>query len=202
VDSIPEKPEPGPKETGLWLVCPVCKQPNPEGTPHCQHCWGASLHSVEPITTAELALVTEREQARNRRRNMIKVVSVSILAPVLLSVVVFLSIFSFTDLILAPSPTINSSSPPGEWTMFRHDLSHSGSVNSGVTQPQGELKWTFFPLEEELATVQAAMDTMIADKSLPSVIATSRTSFMSSFPLYRFIISYRNYSLSLKFISD
>ncbi len=182
MDSIPEKPGPEAKEAKQWLVCPVCKQPNPAGTLHCQHCWGASLFSVEPVTTEELESIMERERVRSRRRNLIKTVSVSIIAPVLLATAVFLAIYSFTDLILAPSPTLNSEPLPGEWTMFRHDLSHSGSINPTDTQPEGELKWVFFPLEEELATVQTAMDTMIADKGLASVSATDKTNRMSTFP--------------------
>jgi outer membrane protein assembly factor BamB len=181
--SSPEKPELESREVEQWLVCPVCKHPNPEGTLHCQHCWGASLHSIEPITTEELVGVMEREQARAQRRNLMKTVSVSILAPLLLSITVFLSIYSVTDLILAPLPTLNSNPLPGEWTMFRHDLSHSGTINPGITQPQGELKWSFFPLEEELATIQTAMDTMIADMGLLSVNATDRTNRMSGFPV-------------------
>jgi len=182
VDSSPAKPEPESREIEQWLVCPVCKQPNPAGTPHCQHCWGASLHSVEPVTTEELAGVIEREQARNQRRNLTKIVSVSLFAPLLLLIAVFLSIYNFTDLILAPLPTLNSSPLPGEWTMFRHDLNHSGSIDPGITQPQGELKWSFFALEEELATVETAMDTMMAEKGLVSVTATARTHRMSDFP--------------------
>ena len=182
MDPIPEKSEPESKETEQWLVCPVCKQPNPEGTLHCQHCWGASLHSVEPVTAEKLAVIMEQERARNQRRSLIKIVSVSIVAPLLLLIIVFLSIYSFTDLILAPSPTLNSSPLPGEWTMFRHDLNHSGNIDPNSTQPQGELKWFFFPLEEELATIQTAVDTMMADKGLLSVKATDRTSFMSAFP--------------------
>ncbi|UCB42766.1 MAG: PQQ-like beta-propeller repeat protein [Dehalococcoidales bacterium] len=182
MDPIPEKSEPETKELEQWLVCPVCKQPNPVGTPHCRHCWGASLYSVDPVTNEELEIIMERERVRSRRRNLIKTVSVSILAPLLFSIVVFLSIYSFSDLILSPSPTLNSNPLPGEWTMFRHDLSHSGSINTGSTQPQGTLKWSFFPLEEELAIVQTAMDIMIAEKGLISVTATDRTNRMSAFP--------------------
>jgi outer membrane protein assembly factor BamB len=182
VDSSPEKPEAEPIEEEQWLVCPVCKQPNPVGTPHCQHCWGASLYSVKPVTTEELKVIMAQEQARARHRNLIKIVSVSILAPVMLSMAVFVVIYSLTDLILAPSPELNSSPLPGEWTMFRHDLNHSGSINPGTAEPQGELKWCFFALEEELATVQAAVNTMMAEEGLASVIATDRTHNMSAFP--------------------
>ncbi|HEY41752.1 MAG TPA: PQQ-like beta-propeller repeat protein [Dehalococcoidia bacterium] len=182
MDSSPEKPEAESREVKQWLVCPVCKQPNPVGTPHCQHCWGASLHSVEPITTEELETIMAQEQARARQRNLRKVISVSIVAPLLLFAAVFLSIYSLTDVIFAPSPTINSSPAEGEWSMFRHDLSHSGSINHGTTQPQGELKWSFFPLEEEMAAVQAAVYTMMAEEGLTSVLATDRTHSMTAFP--------------------
>jgi outer membrane protein assembly factor BamB len=182
VDSSPEKPDAESREVEQWLVCPVCKQPNPVGTPHCQHCWGASLYLVKPVTTEELKVIMAREQARARQRNLLKVVSVSILAPVMLAIAVFLVIYSLTDLILAPSPTINSGPLPGEWTMFRHDLNHSGSINAGAAEPQGELKWSFFALEEELATVQAAVNTMMTEEGLTLVTATSRTHSMSAFP--------------------
>jgi hypothetical protein len=181
VDSIPEKSGHEPKEE-KWLVCPVCKQPNPAGTLHCQHCWGASLSLVRPVTTEELEVIMERERLHSRRRNLIKVVSVSILAPLLLSIAVFLSIYGFTDLILAPPPELNSNPPDGEWTMFRRDLSHAGSINLDKIQPQGNLKWSFFALEEELAKVQTAIDTMMADKNLDSVLATNKTNNMLSFP--------------------
>jgi len=181
VDSIPEKSGREIEEE-KWLVCPVCKQPNPVGTRHCQHCWGASLFLVHPVTTEELAIIMERERLRSRRRNLIKIVSVSIIAPVLLSLAVFFSIYGFTDLILAPPHTLNSNPSDGEWTMFRHDLNHSGSTNLDSTQSQGNLKWSFFPLEEELTKVQTAMDTMMAEKDLDSVLATSKTTNMLSFP--------------------
>jgi len=185
VDSAPEKPEHKAAEAEQWLVCPVCKQPNPLGTRHCQHCWGASLFSVNPVTTEELEIIMERERVRSRRRSLTKTVSVSILAPLLLLGAIFFGIYSSTDLILAPSPTLNSNpSDPEEWTMFRHDLNHSGSINPNGIQPQGNLKWSFFPLEEELAKVQIAMDTMIAEKGLVSVFATGRTNSMSAFPVY------------------
>jgi len=56
---------------------------------------------------------------------------------------VFLAIFSFTDVILSPSPELNSSPLPGEWTMFRHDLGRTGSINPDSPAPQGTLKWSF-----------------------------------------------------------
>ena len=130
-------------EEELWLICPICKEPNPAGTLHCQHCWGASLYSVEPITSAELAKITNRKQSRQKRLNTIKIVTVSFMAPILLSLVVFLSLYYFTDIVMAPSPTLSSSPLPGEWTMFRRDLGRTGSTSLRGEAPQGTLKWVF-----------------------------------------------------------
>ena len=136
-------PEDSPREPEYWLVCPVCRQPNAAGTLHCQYCWGASLYSVEPVTAPELAVIMERNQSRARRRRLLKVVSVSVVAPLMLAGAVFLSVFSLTDIIMPPVSTLASSPAPGEWTMFRHDLTRTGSINPAGPQPQGTLKWSF-----------------------------------------------------------
>jgi serine/threonine-protein kinase len=135
-----EQPE---TEAELWLVCPVCKQPNPADVLHCRHCWGASLHPVSPVTSEQLAIIMEQNAARDRRRRTIKTIGVSIIAPLMLFAVVFWAIYSFTDLVMAPSLTLNSSPLPGEWTMFRHDLGRTGSTGLGGSQPVGTLKWSF-----------------------------------------------------------
>ena len=138
-DSRPESEAGAPR----WVICPVCDKPNPEGTLHCQHCWGASLYGVTPISDQEMAVFTARIQARNRRRNRIKVVSVSVGAPLLLILVVFLIIYSFTDAVLPPRAGLTSSSQAGEQAMFRQDLGRTGAVNPGAPPPQGNLKWSF-----------------------------------------------------------
>jgi len=130
-------------ENELWLICPICKEANPQGTLHCQYCWGASLYSVKPITTEQLAIETRRKLARTRRLNTLRILSISIFAPLLLSTAVFLGLYNFTDIVFEPPPTVNSSSLPGEWSMFRHDLGHTGSIGLGNTAPQGKLKWEF-----------------------------------------------------------
>jgi len=140
-----------------WLICPVCRQPNPAGTTHCQHCWGASLYSVEPVNAQELSVIMARNQQRNRRRKVFKTVSVSILAPVMLALAVFLSIYSLSDVILPPIPTLSSTPLPGEWTMFRHDPERTGSMNPGNQQPQGTLKWTF-TTDAEIHSSPTVMD--------------------------------------------
>lgn len=130
-------------ENELWLICPVCKEPNPSGTLHCRHCWGASLYSVEPITSRELVEITRRRLLRLKRLNLLRITAVSIIAPLLLSLAVFIGLYNFTDVLSRPPPTLSSSPLPGEWTMFRHDLAHTGSTGLTTTSPQGTLKWEF-----------------------------------------------------------
>jgi len=136
-------PEDSPQEPQYWLICPVCRHPNPAGTLHCQHCWGASLYSVEPVTAEELVVIMERNRARARRRRLFKIVSVSIVAPLMLASAVFAAVFSFTDVIMPPIPTLASVPQSGDWPMFRYDLTRTGSINPAGQQPQGTLKWSF-----------------------------------------------------------
>ncbi len=84
-----------------------------------------------------------RQQARQRRRNLIKTVAVSILSPLLLAGAVFMVLYSFTDTIMAPPQMLSSSPLPDEWTMFRRDLTRTGAINPGAPPPQGKLKWSF-----------------------------------------------------------
>lgn len=130
-------------ENELWLICPICKQPNPGGTLHCRHCWGAALYSVQPVTSEELARITRRRLARARRLNALRIIAVSIIAPLLLSTAVFLGLYHFTDTVFEPPPNVNSSSLPGEWAMFQRDLGHTSSTGLSGTPPQGKLKWEF-----------------------------------------------------------
>lgn len=130
-------------EPTTWRVCPVCRQPNSAEILHCEHCWGASLYQVAPVNSDGLLRIIADTERRARRRRLIKIVSVSVLAPTLLLAVVILSLFSFTDLILAPSPDLNSVSAPDEWAMFRGDLTRTGAADPVGPPPKGELKWKF-----------------------------------------------------------
>jgi len=130
-------------EKTVWRVCPVCGQPNNIEIKYCEHCWGASLYNIPVVDSDELLVILERNEQRARRRRMIKIVSASVLAPVLLVAGVFLSLYSFTDLIMAPSADLNSMSAPGEWAMFRGDIARSGAADPVGPPPKGELKWKF-----------------------------------------------------------
>jgi outer membrane protein assembly factor BamB len=127
----------------LWLICPICKQPNPSGTLHCKYCWGASLYSVLPVTSQELDEIVKRLAVRQRQLNFWRIVLIAVGAPLLLLSAIVFYLYGFTDIIFAPSPDINSSSLPGEWAMFRHDLGRTGAGNISLTDPEGKLKWSY-----------------------------------------------------------
>lgn len=127
----------------LWVVCPICDQPNPAGTLHCKHCWGASLGKEKPLTSEELADETRRRQKIKKRRKFIRIFVFAGLLPLILIGGSIWYLYSFTDVIFSPRIEINSNSPPGDWAMARHDLNRSGTADSSIIQPQGKLKWSF-----------------------------------------------------------
>ncbi len=124
----------------LWVMCPVCQQPNPKGTEFCNHCWGAALHAgCLELSSEEIAPWHSRLQRRRR----IKLVTLSLLALITLFSTVFAGLYYLTDVVVAPPQAVNSNSLPGEWAMFRHDLNHSGTTGPSGILPQGTVKWIF-----------------------------------------------------------
>jgi len=130
-------------ETEFWVICPVCHQPNPLGTKFCKHCWGAALHSASPVSSQDLEQVLKRRWFRLRRRKIIKAIAISLVSLIALVSAVYYGLYYFTDIVSKPPQGVNSNSLPGEWAMFRHDLSRSGTADSSDTLPQGKLKWVF-----------------------------------------------------------
>jgi outer membrane protein assembly factor BamB len=126
-----------------WLICPVCKQPNPAGTLFCTHCWGASLYTIKPITYEEVADFTKRQIVRTKRRRIFRTALIVLIPLLILFGLAFGGIYTMTDLVFAPQAQLNSNSLPSEWSMFHHDLSRSGSTDINTIQPQGKLKWSF-----------------------------------------------------------
>jgi len=153
MESEPEKEE-------QWLICPVCKQPNRAGTLHCKYCWGASLYQVEPISSEELKIITQRRLTREKRFRTLRTVSISIFAPLLLFAAIFLGTYSFTDIIFAPPANMHSSPLPDEWTMFRHDLNRLGTTDSTNVIPEGNLKWVF-SADAEIHSSPAVVDGVV-----------------------------------------
>lgn len=126
-----------------WVVCPVCFKANPAGTKYCKYCWGAALGSQPVVATAKVAEIQHKLMQRVRRRKLYLRFSI-IAAGIVLAVVATLwSLYKYSD-VMAPIKTkVNSSSQPGEWAMFRHDLSNSGVTGATNVVPAGKLKWTF-----------------------------------------------------------
>ena len=89
--------------------------------------------------------LTQRAELESRRTRVLKRRRIITLASLGIAVllVVFLGLYQFTDVIFRLSPNLESSSPSGDWAMFRHDLGHTGRTGPATDLPRGNLKWTF-----------------------------------------------------------
>lgn len=85
----------------------------------------------------------EHRQAYIRRRKVITRIIVIFVPLLVLSAVVLPILYNYTDLLSRPLEDLNSSSAPGEWAMFRHNLSHSGAAGTSNATPQGIVEWAF-----------------------------------------------------------
>ncbi len=160
-------------ETELWIICPVCWQPNPKGTKFCTHCWGAALHSRCLVLSSE---ELERWLSRLKRRKIIKAITISLAALIILASAVYPSLYYLTDIVSAPPQGVNSNSLPGEWAMFHHDLGHSGATDSSSILPQGMLKWVFStggPIYSSPAVADGTLYIGSADHKLYALDATT-----------------------------
>jgi len=125
-------------------MCPVCHEPNPQGTIFCEHCWGAIIHPDSPVLSYEEVKAALRQRLSYlKRRRMIKTITISLVSLIILVSTVYPWLYSITDTLFKPPQGVNSNSLPGEWAMFRHDLSHSGTTTPSSALPQGTLKWVF-----------------------------------------------------------
>ena len=130
-------------ENEFWLICPVCHKPNPEGTKYCKHCWGAALGSQKKVSGQDLERVLhERLIARRRRKTIIWSVF-GVAFAVVLALIIVPILLTYTDVLSSPPRALNTNSLPGEWAMFRHDLSNSGTTGTSNAIPEGTLKWKF-----------------------------------------------------------
>lgn len=125
-----------------FVICPVCNRSNPEGTKFCQHCWGAVINQDHPLTEEETAVVQKQHENFLKRKRRIRFGILGGAAAAVI-VLIFLFIFNYTDTFSVPPEEVNSDSPPGEWTMFRHDPLRSGSAGQTDILPEGTLKWSF-----------------------------------------------------------
>ncbi len=138
-----EQPTDNGKPPDTWLICPICKKANTVGTLHCKYCWGASLFSVKPVTTAELAEFTAKREKQLKKFRLVRSFLISISAILILAAVTLFWMFNFTDLVFKPKTSLSSAPSGGDWSMYRYNLSRSGSIDNAAINTQGELKWSF-----------------------------------------------------------
>ncbi len=127
-------------ETERWVICPVCSKPNPEGTRFCEYCWGAAINQDNPLTSEELEKELQHLEDRSKFRRKIKWGIAGVGALAVVGIILY-SLFWFSDTLFKPPEEMNSDPLPGEWSMFKRDLSRSGGVGTGI--PEGTLKWVF-----------------------------------------------------------
>ena len=102
-------------------------------------------------TNPKMTSVQTRQKMVTKRQNQDrgpphltrrKVIRLTIISLVFLSAV-FFGFYFFSDIVVKPPQNVNSDSLPGEWAMFRHDSSHTGTTDSSSIVPRGKLKWVF-----------------------------------------------------------
>ena len=131
------------KETGQsYIICAFCHKPTLEGKQHCQYCW-SELESGEKVSAEEAAAIMQNIEARLKRsKNQKRLINTAV-SVTLVFAMIFLFVFYNTELIVKPSPMVNSNSPSNQWSMFRHDFLHSGTTDANAPLPQGTVQWTF-----------------------------------------------------------
>ena len=84
------------------------------------------------------------EKSREIRKKRRRIIWLSVTA-VLVLLIVFYSLFSFTDIFIGSSAKTITSAPgqPESWAMFHRDLSRTGLSGTSQAAPAGKIKWTF-----------------------------------------------------------
>jgi outer membrane protein assembly factor BamB len=126
-----------------WVVCPVCYQPNRHGLNFCEHCQALLLHDDTPISHEEALELSRRRTSKAKTREMVRISAIILGSLALVFAAVYPPLYFLTDVISPPPAELNSSSGPGEWAMFRHDLARTGASGANTATPRGEIKWTF-----------------------------------------------------------
>ncbi len=163
-------------ETELWVICHVCHKPSPVGRAFCEHCFGATIRGGIPVSYEKAQEISKRRLARARLRKAIKAIRISLASLIALSAVTYPCLYYLTDIVSKPPQWVNSDSSPGEWAMFRHDLSHSGATGPSCILPQGTLKWVFStggPIHSSPAVVNGTVYVGSQDHKLYALDATT-----------------------------
>jgi outer membrane protein assembly factor BamB len=112
---------------------------------------------------AELAMVTDRaalEKNRTRNRKRRRIIWLTVLGALALFFLVYYLV-GFTDIFTgAPQKTAESAPQPGEWTMFRRDLAHTGASGNNPSPLSGNISWSF-PTGSAIHSSPAVVDGVV-----------------------------------------
>ncbi len=129
------------RSESYYYICSVCHKPNPVGKTYCQYCWSQITPGVK-VNAEEADEILRQLQKTSKRRKRVKS-AIFIFGLAVLATMITLVLYNYTDIFGKPPPGLNSNSPPGQWSMFRYDLVHSGTSSSDSPLPQGIVQWTF-----------------------------------------------------------
>src|SRR3989304_993370 len=82
------------------------------------------------------------EATQRYRKKRRRIILYSLLGIILLFAL-YLGLVGFTDVVFRVKKSINSTTPPGDWAVFQHDLQHTGANGFSGVLPKGEVAWTF-----------------------------------------------------------
>ena len=125
-----------------YLICPLCHRPTPEEKIYCQYCW-TRLSLDTKVNAAEASVYLRKAVAAAKRKKRNWRLAIIVGSVLLVAAAILGGLSKYTDILVKPYPNLNSDSPAGQWSMFRHDLSHSGAAESTGALPQGQVQWTF-----------------------------------------------------------
>lgn len=129
-------------EEQYYVICSVCHRPVPAGRILCQYC-SSRLQSDVRINSAEAKEIMRQWEIKYKRKKKIKWMSIAAASILLVAALILSYLYNYTDTLQIPSPTLNSNPADGQWSMFRHDLLHSGATGNNTMLPQGQAQWTF-----------------------------------------------------------
>lgn len=126
---------------GFVVICALCQKPTPVGRTFCQHCW--SLLRGRVVSVIEMEEEIKQRSLRMRLRRRVGMLATGLAIFVIILAVTCVILYYCTDVLVKPPLWLNSGSPSGQWSMFRHDLGRSGCSEAGHTLPRGAVKWVF-----------------------------------------------------------
>ena len=142
-----------------YIICSLCHRPTPEGKQYCQYCW-TRLYEKDKVNAAEAQKYLQKAEVAYKRKKRIRWLAITLGAIILVVGITIVALNKYTDVLDRSFPTLNSNSPAGQWSMFRHDLLHTGTADSTGDTPQGHVQWTF-PTDAAVESSPAIVDGIV-----------------------------------------